>query len=130
MTAGTRQQDLQAKVDGRQESVTDTGIVLGHAYSVLDCQIINGDKVIKLRNPWGEFEWTGNWSDKDKRWTEELKKKYNYQANENDGIFWLPLEDYFKNFLSTSINFIRPTFYYRSAKLNAVQQFMVSFSKK
>ena len=34
---------------------------------------MNGVKLLKLRNPWGEGEWTGAWSDKWKGWTPELK---------------------------------------------------------
>lgn len=31
-------------------------------------------KLFKLRNPWSVFEWTGDWSDKSDKWTEELRK--------------------------------------------------------
>jgi len=27
-----------------------------------------------MRNPWGTGEWTGDWSDKSKKWTPQLKK--------------------------------------------------------
>lgn len=101
--------------------------MLGHAYSILDCQEVNGEKILKLRNPWGEFEWSGDdWSDKGKKWTPEMRKKLNYQINENDGIFWITLEQFYANFMSCSINSIRPTFYYRSGKINGVQQILVS----
>jgi len=46
------------------------GIVEGHAYSVLDCQDIDGNQLVQLRNPWGSSEWKGDWSDQDKKnWT-------------------------------------------------------------
>ena len=38
MTAGTKLLELEEKFDGHQESVTNNGIVLGHAYSILDCR--------------------------------------------------------------------------------------------
>jgi hypothetical protein len=46
-----------------------TGIALGHAYSILDVRIARGEKILKLRNPWGTVEWNGNWSDKSDKWT-------------------------------------------------------------
>ncbi len=44
------------------------GIVQGHAYSILDVKYCQSICFIKLRNPWGTFEWTGNWSDKSSLW--------------------------------------------------------------
>lgn len=40
MTAGTKLIELEGKVEGHQESVTNNGIVLGHAYSILDCRVL------------------------------------------------------------------------------------------
>lgn len=34
--------------------------------------------------------------------------------DEEDGIFWMPFESYYQEFQATTINFIRPTYYYRS----------------
>ena len=31
---------------------------------------IYGHKLLKLRNPWGKFEWKGKWSDNDSAWEE------------------------------------------------------------
>jgi calpain-15 len=30
--------------------------------------------LLNLRNPWGNFEWDGNWSDSSPLWTEEIKQ--------------------------------------------------------
>ena len=30
-------------------------------------------KILQLRNPWGHFEWTGDWSDNSDCWTEKAK---------------------------------------------------------
>ena len=45
-----------------------SGLVPGHAYTVLQARRIKfgaykGASVLQLRNPWGEFEWKGKWSD-------------------------------------------------------------------
>ena len=39
-------------------------IVPGHAYTLLSACEANGVKLLRLRNPWGDHEWTGDWSDK------------------------------------------------------------------
>jgi calpain-15 len=55
------------------------------------------EKVLKLRNPWGKFEWKGRWSDHSNVWTESLKKKLSYK-NANDGTFWINIDDFISNF--------------------------------
>ena len=43
----------------------------GHAYSVICAMVVNGKRFVKIRNPWGNTEWTGRWSDGSKEWTKE-----------------------------------------------------------
>ena len=39
------------------------GLVSGHAYSLIAAKVLsNGQKLVQLRNPWGDFEWNGAWS--------------------------------------------------------------------
>lgn len=49
------------------------GIIPGHAYSILRAvkpklTTESGLRLVKLRNPWGSFEWNGDWSDKSEQW--------------------------------------------------------------
>jgi hypothetical protein len=45
------------------------GILWSHAYSLLDMQeTSNGHKLLRLRNPWGDKEWRGPWSDGSREW--------------------------------------------------------------
>ena len=52
---------------GRVKKEND-GIVPGHAYSVLKVCETGGFKLLCLRNPWGSFEWKGDWSDSSPLW--------------------------------------------------------------
>ena len=57
-------------------------LTLGHGYTVLYALKIDSgtgpEKVLKLRNPWGNLEYSGDWSDYKSKWTEDLKKKYDF----------------------------------------------------
>ena len=50
-----------------------TGLVAGHAYSLFKAYEYNDIKLIKVMNPWGNYEWNGDYGDKSEEWTEELK---------------------------------------------------------
>ena len=39
------------------------GIAQGHAYSLLSVREEDGQQLVQLRNPWGKFEWTGEFGD-------------------------------------------------------------------
>ena len=49
------------------EAKLPSGLVKGHAYSITGARSITvrGKKVnlVRCRNPWGQKEWTGDWSD-------------------------------------------------------------------
>lgn len=62
--------------------------------------------LVKIRNPLGRGEWTGDWSDKSDKWTEEAKNAFGFEDGGNDGTFWMPFSDFY-NYFST-INFCVP----------------------
>jgi calpain-15 len=45
------------------------GLISGHAYSFLKFLKIEGETVVKMRNPWGRKIWQGEWSYESKKWT-------------------------------------------------------------
>ena len=89
------------------EKIEQRGLVMGHAYTLIKAKAYKERKIylLQLRNPWGEKEWCGSWSDNSKKWTDEYKKYFGH-ANKDDGIFWIDIEDYMLNFDGTYICYI------------------------
>ncbi|TRM58121.1 hypothetical protein BD626DRAFT_189990 [Schizophyllum amplum] len=52
-------------------ALRSTGLLSDHSYSVLRIVEARGKRFLVLRNPWGESEWTGPWSDGSREWTQE-----------------------------------------------------------
>jgi len=69
------------------------GLVPGHAYTLISAHHEDEHKILKLRNPWGKFEWKGDYSDNSDQWTEELKQKVGW-TDEDDGIFFMSVKDF------------------------------------
>ena len=88
-------------------SMEEVGLVPGHAYTVLGVKEVNTQKgkqkLVNLRNPWGNGEWSGAWSDGSRKWTEDLKKECGNYEDKDDGSFWMSFEDFCKYYLITGI---------------------------
>lgn len=80
---------------GSREDVSqeETGIVPGHAYTVVSVHEVEGHQLLRIRNPWGEFEWKGDFSDSSPLWTNSLKKAVEYENSDN-GMFYMALKDF------------------------------------
>lgn len=73
------------------------GIVHAHAYAVLDTYEGHGERLIKIRNPWGRKEWTGAFGDGSKEWTAEWLQRLEHKFGD-DGVFWMRYRDFLNNF--------------------------------
>ena len=100
MCAGTPGVDKFTEGGGPDDT---HGIVPGHAYSVIAAKEAQGVKLLNVRNPWGEFEWGGAWSDNSEEWTEEMIEAIEPNFDSKDGSFWISYEDFFKNFCSITV---------------------------
>jgi hypothetical protein len=58
--------------------------------------------MLKIRNPHGNGEWQGDWSDHSPLWTESLKQKLGY-VDKDDGVFFMAYSDYYEIFKITTI---------------------------
>ena len=66
----------------------------GHAYSIT--KVVPKLKLIRLRNPWGEHEWTGPWSDNSPEWKKLSKKQKETLEYKklDDGEFYMSIKDF------------------------------------
>ncbi|XP_078515755.1 calpain-3 [Lissotriton helveticus] len=101
-------------VPARFETRMASGLVKGHAYSVTGVEEtpFKKDKVklVRLRNPWGQIEWNGPWSDQSKEWSlidKSEKTRLQHQVIE-DGEFWMSFDDFLKNFTKLEICNLTP----------------------
>ncbi|KAF9529607.1 hypothetical protein CPB83DRAFT_852411 [Crepidotus variabilis] len=76
------------------------GLFGGHAYSVLRVVTCHGKRFLILRNPWGEGEWTGRWSDGSKEWTQEWLERLPEIGHHfgDDGQFMMEYSDWLECF--------------------------------
>ena len=74
-------------------------IVRMHAYSIMEAREIKGHRLLKVRNPWGEGEWRGAWSDGSEQWTPEWMELLNHRFGD-DGQFWISYEDLLREYSS------------------------------
>jgi hypothetical protein len=73
------------------------GIQEKHAYSIMEAREIDGQRLLKLRNPWGRTEWTGRWSDGSEEWTAQWMQKLNHKFGD-DGVFWISYGDLLRHY--------------------------------
>ena len=80
------------------EAKRDDGLVAGHAYSIIRVAEMHGFRLVQLRNPWGRYEWGGEWSDESPLWDEHPAvqralwplRSSTPRNRMNDGSFWMP----------------------------------------
>lgn len=88
---GWQGSDMASRYDARNY------IVRMHAYSIMEAREIKGLRLLKLRNPWGRYEWRGAWSDGSEQWTPEWMELLNHRFGD-DGQFWMCYEDFLREY--------------------------------
>uniref|UniRef100_F7C609 Calpain-1 catalytic subunit n=1 Tax=Callithrix jacchus TaxID=9483 RepID=F7C609_CALJA len=103
--------DISSVLD--MEAITFKKLVKGHAYSVTGAKQVNyrGQMVnlIRMRNPWGEVEWTGAWSDSSSEWNNvDPYEREQLRVKMEDGEFWMSFRDFMREFTRLEICNLTP----------------------
>ncbi|XP_053703548.1 calpain-2 catalytic subunit-like [Synchiropus splendidus] len=99
---------------GMTNSVLNTGLVEGHAYSLTGITEVDyyGSKVklVRALNPWGGQEWNGKWSDKSSVWDRVSQQDRAKFLEREDGEFWIELSDFDRHFSIVTATCENPNF--------------------
>ncbi|XP_073484438.1 calpain-8-like [Aquarana catesbeiana] len=95
------------------EAITSRKLVKGHAYSVTGAEevVYKGQNVqlVRVRNPWGEVEWNGPWSDEAPEWNSiDPKVKAALDKQSDDGEFWMAFSDFIREYSRLEICNLSP----------------------
>ncbi|KAL8840737.1 MAG: hypothetical protein Q9170_001175 [Blastenia crenularia] len=82
-----------------EESGARKGVIRMHAYSVQEAREVKGERLLRIRNPWGDTEWQGPWSDGSEQWTPEWMQLLNHRFGD-DGMFWISYKDFLRKYQS------------------------------
>uniref|UniRef100_A0A4W4ERN8 Calpain 2, (m/II) large subunit b n=1 Tax=Electrophorus electricus TaxID=8005 RepID=A0A4W4ERN8_ELEEL len=101
--------DITSAADS--EAITYQKLVKGHAYSLTGATEVNyrgrKEKLVRVRNPWGQVEWTGAWSDNSSEWNYvDASERENVKAE--DGEFWMSFSDFMKHYSRLEICTLTP----------------------
>ena len=93
--------------DEDKKRLKKKGIESFHTYAITDAFEIfldNGteEKLLKLRNPQGSYEWVGDWSDESPQWTPALRECLGLK-NRDDGVFFMNYRDFCRYFSEVEI---------------------------
>lgn len=99
-----------------EQMMERVGLVAGHAYSVIHANEVTERtlagipkgktfKLLHIRNPWGTYEWTGDWSDHSKKWKKHssIARQLGFDAATDDGSFWMEFHDFIRIFTRINI---------------------------
>jgi hypothetical protein len=92
---------------GGGKDLRQVGLSANHAYSIVDAREVtqtSGDRVklVRIRNPHGQGEWNGEWSDTSSQWASVIHCSHQSQeierSAEDDGCFWMELTKFVQGF--------------------------------
>ncbi|XP_040307900.1 calpain-8-like [Herpailurus yagouaroundi] len=105
--------DVSSAAEAEAETTTSQKLVKSHAYSVTGVEEVDfwghPEKLVRLRNPWGEVEWTGAWSDSAPEWNHiDPRRREELDKRAEDGEFWMSFSDFSRQFSRLQICSLSP----------------------
>lgn len=101
---------------GDKDEREKKGMVSNHSYVITGVEEIpylqNTAKLIRMRNPWGDTEWSGAWCDGSDEWThvsESVQTELELKT-QDDGEFWMCYKDFQKEYCNMIICNLSPDF--------------------
>ncbi|KAK2490635.1 hypothetical protein MC885_019319 [Smutsia gigantea] len=105
---------IEIRNAAESEAQTPFGLIKGHAYTVTGTDQVNFRSqkmgLIRVRNPWGQGEWNGPWSDSSSEWCSvgpAEQKRLCHRALD-DGEFWMAYKDFKAHFDKVEICNLTP----------------------
>ncbi|KAI1886372.1 hypothetical protein AGOR_G00213340 [Albula goreensis] len=101
--------DITSAADS--EAITYQKLVKGHAYSLTGAIEVGyrgrRERLVRMRNPWGQVEWTGAWSDSSSEWNYvDASERENIRAD--DGEFWMSFTEFMRHYSRLEICTLTP----------------------
>uniref|UniRef100_A0A8C1ENV4 Calpain 2, (m/II) large subunit a n=1 Tax=Cyprinus carpio carpio TaxID=630221 RepID=A0A8C1ENV4_CYPCA len=101
--------DITSAADS--EAITYQKLVKGHAYSLTGAIEVNyrgrKEKLVRVRNPWGQVEWTGAWSDNSSEWN-AVDPSERENVKSEDGEFWMSFSEFVRQYSRLEICTLTP----------------------
>lgn len=102
----------------------ETDEISGIVYSILDArEVIDSFRrkhlIIKVKIPWGNFQWKGDFSYNSLHWTRELKQQL-CDFDQKERLYWFKIEEFVRQFESVSIISLQPNYLSNSITLREV----------
>ncbi|XP_052009898.1 calpain-1 catalytic subunit-like [Xyrauchen texanus] len=113
-----------------ENTVLRNGIIEGHSYTVTGVFQVtsegNSVRLVRLLNPWGQGEWKGAWSDKSPMWkTVSAEDRKKCLSVDDNGEFWMSMEDFTKIFQDMDICCLCPDFMDESSECHWTSTYII-----
>ena len=100
---------------GNDQDSNRVGLPYNHVFTVLTTVELdeNGTKhrLIKIRNPWNEEKFFGDWSDKSSLWDVRRLEAAGHTIDHEDGVYFMAVEHIKYNFLDMTIAYHVPNWH-------------------
>ena len=89
------------------------GLDPAHAYTLINIYTVETDygkeKLVKLKNPFGNMEYKGDWDEDSDKWTDEILDLCEYKEDDCEkGIFYMAYKDFCKYFEEIGVAKLEP----------------------